>query len=111
MLRDRELPQRAGAPVAESIGIDLAASPKRTSACKVKWAPGVPEVEFFDSPNDDALIQLMMTGVKVGVDCPLGWPRDFVATVTAHSQQTKLPVLPSFEQRSDIKALSRSPTG
>jgi hypothetical protein len=38
-------------------------------------------------PADDAVIlSALAEADKVGIDCPLGWPEDFVAFVTAHQQ-------------------------
>ncbi len=33
---------------------------------------------------DDMIIDLAAEVTKLGVDCPLGWPDDFVAFVNAH---------------------------
>ena len=41
----------------------------------------------------------------MGIDCPLGWPIDFVSTVVAHSAHAPLPSPAELIRRSDHKAL------
>ena len=77
------------APV--TIGIDLAAQPQRTSACQVTWYPDHLDVEYLPERHDAALLGLLAGPAKVGLDCPLGWPSDFVATVSAHHRNEPLP--------------------
>lgn len=90
----------------KTIGIDLAAAPRRTSACTLSWAPDGLEIEFLRPADDDALVDLIKTGLKVGLDCPLGWPRDFLALVTAHSEHAELPAVHTFEPIQKDKALN-----
>jgi predicted nuclease with RNAse H fold len=68
-------------------GIDLAAEPKNTAVAIVDWSGAAPVVRSIDCPADDALITARCrdTGAaKIGIDCPLGWPEDFIAFITAH---------------------------
>ncbi|HEU5268967.1 MAG TPA: DUF429 domain-containing protein [Jatrophihabitans sp.] len=93
-----------------TVGIDLAGSAKRTATCRVEWVPGGLSVEFSDDCDDRALAQLLVdsaqAGHRVGIDCPLGWPIDFVSTVVAHSAHAPLPPPAELVRRSDHKALN-----
>lgn len=72
-------------PPRVTVGIDLAAQPERTAVCRVDWSQHPPVVELLDDRwTDDALRALIGDGAKVGIDCPLGWPREFVDAVAAH---------------------------
>ena len=93
-----------------TVGIDLAGSAKRTAVCRVNWLPGGLEVEFGEDCDDAALVRLLArsasAGHRVGIDCPLGWPIDFVSTVVAHSAHAPLPPSSELIRRSDHKALN-----
>lgn len=93
-----------------TVGIDLAGSAKRTAVCRVDWLPGAPRIEFADDCDDAALVTLLQrsatAGHWVGIDCPLGWPIDFVATVVAHSAHAPLPPPGELIRRSDHKTLN-----
>lgn len=93
-----------------TVGIDLAGSAKRTAVCQVDWQPGGLRVEFGEDRDDAALVRLLtdsaVAGRWVGIDCPLGWPIDFVSTVVAHSAHAPLPPPAELIRRSDHKALN-----
>jgi len=93
-----------------TVGIDLAGSAKRTAVCRVDWRPGGLQVEFEQDCDDAALVRLLArsatAGHWVGIDCPLGWPIDFVSTVVAHSAHAPLPPSADLIRRSDHKALN-----
>jgi predicted nuclease with RNAse H fold len=93
-----------------TVGIDLAGSAKRTAVCRVDWQPGGLRVEFGEDCDDAALVRLLVdsaeAGLWVGIDCPLGWPIDFVSTVVAHSAHAPLPLPGEVIRRSDHKALN-----
>ena len=92
------------------MGIDLAGSAKRTAVCRVDWQPGGLRVEFGADCDDAALLRLLVdsadSGHWVGIDCPLGWPIDFVSTVVAHSAHAPLPPSAELIRRSDHKTLN-----
>ncbi|HTW01106.1 MAG TPA: DUF429 domain-containing protein [Streptosporangiaceae bacterium] len=68
-----------------TVGIDLAAEPERTGMAWITWSPGRAVVTGLVCGADDAVILDAISGAdKAGIDCPLGWPADFVAFVTAH---------------------------
>src|SRR2546421_11679724 len=75
-----------------TVGVDLAASAQRTAVCRVEWAAGgALTVEFVVPEGDEDLLALVRAADKTGLDCPLGWPSSFVATVLAHHQGLRLP--------------------
>lgn len=72
------------------LGIDLAAQP-RTTGCVVlgpseqergRWSA----VELDGAADDDRLVAAAREVDVIGIDTPLGWPREFVAAVVAHEQ-------------------------
>jgi predicted nuclease with RNAse H fold len=68
----------------KTLGIDLAAQPKKTAACLVEWGDGVVRAEVSIGLDDDRLLQLIESAEKVGIDAPFGWPDAFVNAVAAH---------------------------
>ncbi|HEY5832353.1 DUF429 domain-containing protein [Streptomyces sp.] len=87
---------------AVTVGIDLAASARRTAVCRMVWeAGGGPGVEFLAPQGDADLLAVVREADKTGLDCPLGWPSGFVATVLAHHHGTRLPPAARFEGRAD----------
>jgi predicted nuclease with RNAse H fold len=68
-----------------TLGIDLAAQPKNTSACLIGWGPGrAAVIELRSDLADEALLELIADADKVGIDAPFGWPDEFVEAVAAH---------------------------
>lgn len=68
-----------------TVGIDLAAEPKKTGACEIEWAGGGATVRRLETGLEDRDLLGMIDGAdKVGVDAPFGWPDEFVEAVTAH---------------------------
>lgn len=66
-----------------TLGVDLAADPRRTAVCAVDWDTGA--VELWPEPVDDeAIVAAVATADRAGFDVPLGWPDRFVDAVTAH---------------------------
>jgi len=90
---------------AVTVGIDLAASARRTAVCRMEWPDeGAVTAEFVVPPTDEDLSALIRAADKTGLDCPLGWPSSFVATVVAHHQGVRLPPAARFEARADGRA-------
>jgi predicted nuclease with RNAse H fold len=66
-------------------GVDLAADPGGTAVASVSWSPTGATVQLVAVPaDDDVIVGLAGQAEKIGVDCPLGWPDDFVTFVSAH---------------------------
>ncbi|GAA2486753.1 DUF429 domain-containing protein [Streptomyces longisporus] len=85
-----------------TVGVDLAASARRTAVCRVVWAAdGALTAEFVVPGGDEDLLALVRSADKTGLDCPLGWPSSFVDTVLAHHQGLRLPPSARFEERTD----------
>lgn len=72
-----------------TLGVDLAARPATTAASVINWNHGQAIVDKPIRPLDDAhllgLLAGLLPGDRAGVDCPFGWPADFVAAITAHA--------------------------
>ncbi|TLQ00348.1 DUF429 domain-containing protein [Nesterenkonia salmonea] len=67
-------------------GVDLAAESKRTALAIMAWTPAGARLEQLRLNVDDTEIVRAAAGVtKIGVDCALGWPDEFVAFVASHS--------------------------
>jgi predicted nuclease with RNAse H fold len=85
-----------------TVGVDLAASARRTAVCRVVWSAGdALTAEFVVPEGDEELLGVVREADKTGLDCPLGWPSDFVATIAAHHRGARLPSPVRFEARAD----------
>jgi predicted nuclease with RNAse H fold len=66
-------------------GVDLAADPAGTAVAAISWTATGAVVDVVAVPaGDDVIVELAGRADKIGIDCPLGWPDDFVAFVSAH---------------------------
>ncbi|MFD1659012.1 DUF429 domain-containing protein [Streptomyces caeni] len=85
-----------------TVGVDLAASARRTAVCRVEWGyRDLLAARFLVPEGDEELLGLVRSAGKTGLDCPLGWPSDFVATVMAHHRGERLPPPARFRERAD----------
>jgi hypothetical protein len=65
--------------------VDLAAEPEKTAVAWLDWSPAGAVIKDLVLGADDDLLIAAITGAdKAGIDCPFGWPREFVAFVSAH---------------------------
>lgn len=85
-------------------GVDLAAQPAKTGAVVIDWSAAPPKVtRAFRMVTDEQILGLHGDVVaargRLGIDCPLGWPRDFIAHVSAHAVNT-LPASRETDTRS-----------
>lgn len=68
-----------------TVGVDLAAEPANTAVVRMRWAVTGADVEALVVGADDMLlVQEIAAADKAGIDCPLGWPRRFVAFIGEH---------------------------
>jgi predicted nuclease with RNAse H fold len=85
-----------------TVGVDLAASARRTAVCRMVWDGfhGA-TAEFVVPEADEDLLALVRSADKTGLDCPLGWPSGFVETVEAHHRGAPLPAPVRYEERAE----------
>lgn len=98
-----------------TVGVDLSAEPKKTAVAIVDWTASDARVLRVKVGRDnDEILRATDGAVKVGIDCPLGWPEPFIDFVTAH--RDRKPLLPhdltgrrSLAFRTTDLVLSRDP--
>lgn len=77
-------------------GVDLAAESKGTALAVVSWnATGAVLEELHLGVADAQIVETARGVDKLGIDCALGWPDEFVRFVTAHSNRD--PVSPDVD--------------
>jgi hypothetical protein len=82
-----------GAAGMRTLGVDLAADPRRTAACAVTWA-GAGQVDIEPPQvglDDSALRRAAGEGDWLGIDAPFAWPTEFVDAVSAHRARGEWP--------------------
>lgn len=85
-----------------TVGVDLAADPKRTAVAMVEWVDRDARlIDLLTEADDDAILELALQADKTGIDCPLGWSDDFVEFVNAH-HTGRVPMTP-------VDATARTP--
>ena len=68
-----------------TVGVDLAAEPERTAVARIEWSSGRARIcDVICGADDGMILAAIAEAQKAGIDCPLGWPDDFVALVAAH---------------------------
>ncbi len=73
----------------KTLGIDLAAQPKKTAACVIDWGEKEAKVNTLEVGVDDqricCLTRTLTKGTDwTGIDVPFGWPEAFVTMVSQH---------------------------
>jgi predicted nuclease with RNAse H fold len=77
-----------------TVGVDLAAEPGDTAVAFLDWSQAAVSLsELVLDVDDAALVAFTTQADKVGVDCPLGWPAEFVSFVVAHQGHAVQPVV------------------
>ena len=62
-----------------TVGVDLAAEPKGTALAVIEWSQEAATlVSLKLGVADDAIVEVTKTADKVGIDCALGWPVEFI---------------------------------
>lgn len=83
-----------------TLGVDLAADPKRTGVCWIRWEDGrAYAYKAAASATDDELLAAFEEADKVGIDVPFGWPIAFVEAVAAHHHGEPWPDVSKLELR------------
>ena len=72
------------------MGIDLAAAPANTAVAVVDWTTLVVEPALV-GVSDGGLVEAVLRADRVGIDCPIGWPVEFVRAVSAHERREPWP--------------------
>jgi predicted nuclease with RNAse H fold len=68
-----------------TVGVDLAAEAERTAVARIEWSSGRARIrEVVCGADDGVIVAAIAEAHKAGIDCPLGWPDEFVAFVAAH---------------------------
>lgn len=79
-----------------TVGIDLAAEPKKTGVAWLDWRSGRARVARVEvGGSDEELVTAMSEATKTGIDCPLGWPVRFIDFISRH-QHDHVEVLPEL---------------
>ena len=64
----------------------MAAEPKATALAVIDWTESSAKLLQLDLGVDDAhIVTNVRDAIKLGIDCPLGWPIEFVEFVQRHS--------------------------
>ena len=72
-------------------GVDLAAEPKGTAVATIDWQSAHAElVDLQLGVDDRQIIDACEGSIKVGIDCALGWPVDFVDFVARQASAARL---------------------
>jgi predicted nuclease with RNAse H fold len=80
-----------------TVGVDLAAEPKKTGVAWLEWLNGRARVvDVVLGASDEDLVTAMSEGEKTGIDCPLGWPIKFIDFIGDH-QKGPVEALPELE--------------
>jgi predicted nuclease with RNAse H fold len=78
--------RRPKVPDVITVGVDLATQPAKTGLAVIEWQRGGAVLASLRTGVTDDDIVAAVRGVdKLGIDCPLGWPDDFIAFITAHA--------------------------
>lgn len=73
-------------------GVDLAAEPKGTALAIIEWTTESAVIrELHLGVSDEAIVDAAGRVDKVGIDCALGWPREFIDFVAATADPNTFP--------------------
>lgn len=72
-----------------TLGVDLAAEAANTAIAGIDWSPAGASAHHVQvSITDDVLVDAVRGADRSGIDCPLGWPTEFVRFLGAWSAGT-----------------------
>jgi predicted nuclease with RNAse H fold len=64
-------------------GVDLAAEPQGTALAVIEWSPDSAKIiDLQLGVTDEPIVQVSSQVTKLGIDCALGWPQEFVNFMT-----------------------------
>jgi len=70
-------------------GLDLAAQPDGSALAVLEWSPTSAKLAQLQlCVNDQDVLQVAPTLHKLGIDCALGWPVEFVDFVSQYSNSS-----------------------
>src|SRR5260221_321065 len=93
-----------------TVGVDLAAEPERTAVARIEWSSGRARIcDVICGADDGMILAAIAEAQKAGIDCPLGWPDDFVAFVAGH-QARHVTVPGALTARAASQSLTSPPT-
>ena len=85
-------------------GVDLAAEPKGTAVATIDWSSDRAELVSLQLGVDDQqIMDACANSVKVGIDCALGWPVDFIDFLNRHSNLGAIKAAPAFDGGSEMR--------
>jgi hypothetical protein len=77
-----------------TLGVDLAASTKKTAAAVLDWSAGTARLEYLAlDVGDGEIVELFGASSMTGIDCPVGWPDAFLPFLAGHLNFDGPPVL------------------
>ncbi len=66
------------------VGIDLATEARNTAMARLRWRDGSALVEHVQvGVDDEEIVDAVRSADIAGIDCPLGWPEDFLDFLAA----------------------------
>jgi predicted nuclease with RNAse H fold len=78
----------------KTLGIDLAADPKKTAAAVLDWAPDTARLAHLSlGVTDEDIVDLFTDADATGIDCPVGWPQALLPFLTGHLHRDAASVL------------------
>ena len=67
-------------------GVDLAAEPQGTALAVIEWSEREARlVQLELGVSDVPIVEAALSVDKIGIDCALGWPQDFVDFMVSHA--------------------------
>lgn len=85
LLADWESYDIHGGKAMITVGVDLAAEPAKTAVAVLSWdSAGAAVTDLILKATNETILQAALNATKVGIDCPLGWPRQFVDFISRH---------------------------
>ncbi|AUI50990.1 DUF429 domain-containing protein [Arthrobacter crystallopoietes] len=69
----------------KTLGIDLAADPKKTAAAVLDWTPDAARLTHLSlGVTDEDIVALFAGADATGIDCPVGWPQALRPFLSGH---------------------------